>query len=571
MPGEGDIGLMGVVVETVEVDLASVDSLIARACKAYTTLPERSLEMSNEALDLLKGMEGERIHTRAMRARGLALLYNGRHEEGMGCLSEALVAVEPSDIDLKVRVLHSISSGHHLKGALLEELYFAQLSLEEARKTPDRDLICHAQTAVSLAFAHCGDFTQSLVHCRQIVDYLQMLEVQRPTELAIALNNLGLALMEVGKPGEAIDCLHRALGCPGLPEIMRQAIMTGLGEVLHGIGRSEEAAKLLSDAADILARCGQSHAEADARMKLGSLMMGIHQPEGAIVQFKVVLEMAAAVGTRNYVVEAHEALSRAYKASGQLTEAIDHLEKCLHFTREVNTEASTKALAELRVQLEVSEAQHQAELSHLRNVELVAAHDELQQAHDALRLAEKARAVLLEKLEIQSRTDGLTGLANRRELDARLAVEVERSQRYGTPLSVSICDIDHFKLVNDRFGHAVGDEVIRALASILRTQCRELDTAARYGGEEFCLLLPQTPIEEAAHVCERIRSAVESYNWASIDPNLTVTLSMGLSSCTGCDGTENIVSAADVQLYRAKRSGRNRVCSDRELASHAES
>ncbi len=105
----------------------------------------------------------------------------------------------------------------------------------------------------------------------------------------------------------------------------------------------------------------------------------------------------------------------------------------------------------------------------------------------------------------ESRVDALTGLANRRAFDERLDEEVARAIRYGHPLSLLMVDIDNFKLVNDRFGHTAGDEALKALAAIIDRSIRTIDIVARFGGEEFVVILPETPIEGAAVVAERVR------------------------------------------------------------------
>jgi diguanylate cyclase (GGDEF)-like protein len=164
-------------------------------------------------------------------------------------------------------------------------------------------------------------------------------------------------------------------------------------------------------------------------------------------------------------------------------------------------------------------------------------------------------------------TDSLTGLANRRALDARLELELERSRRSGQPLSVLMVDIDHFKHINDRHGHAAGDAVLRRLAGILREEIRGIDLAARYGGEEFVLLLPATASAAAYAVAERIRQAVAREVFVVPDERtLRVQVSIGIA-CFPDDDPEgdHLLQRADEALYAAKGAGRNRVMAYRDL------
>lgn len=164
-----------------------------------------------------------------------------------------------------------------------------------------------------------------------------------------------------------------------------------------------------------------------------------------------------------------------------------------------------------------------------------------------------------EFLEKQTREDALTGLYNRRFLNMQLEQEFKRAKRYGNPLSVVMCDIDHFKKINDTFSHQVGDDVLKTLGRIFKAYSRSVDTVARYGGEEFVLVLPETPKEKAVVLCEKLRAAVEHYTWSEIHPQLSVTISFGVSDNVRFSNYEKLLAEADEKLYEAKNSGRNRV------------
>jgi len=163
------------------------------------------------------------------------------------------------------------------------------------------------------------------------------------------------------------------------------------------------------------------------------------------------------------------------------------------------------------------------------------------------------------KLERESHEDPLTGIANRRLFSQRLAAEIELALAVGQPLTVAVADLDHFKIVNDRLGHPVGDEVLRQSAALMRQYCRGTDVVARIGGEEFALILPGMEREAAFTFCEELRHRVESHAWHLVHPQLRVTLSIGLAQWDGRGGVAELLQAADTQLYRAKHAGRNRV------------
>jgi len=161
-------------------------------------------------------------------------------------------------------------------------------------------------------------------------------------------------------------------------------------------------------------------------------------------------------------------------------------------------------------------------------------------------------------VERQALVDGLTGLANRRAATDALHAEAARAERFDTPLSLVLADLDEFKEVNDLHGHAVGDAVLRAFADVLRETVRESDVAGRWGGEEFLLLLPGADLEGAVQLAERVRVALGAREIPDA-PGLRVTASFGVAEYAGESNSEQLLVAADSALYRAKRAGKDRV------------
>jgi diguanylate cyclase (GGDEF)-like protein len=171
-------------------------------------------------------------------------------------------------------------------------------------------------------------------------------------------------------------------------------------------------------------------------------------------------------------------------------------------------------------------------------------------------------------LERLASSDSLTELDNRRCFFEKAAAEVERARRYGHPLSLQMLDIDHFKAINDRYGHVAGDHVLMALAEVLRANLRHSDVAARLGGEEFAILLPETNVDEAFAHAERIRQSVARLSVLNGTVSLSLTVSIGVAALGAGDSSiESVLMRADSCLYRAKQEGRNRVCVDRTVVT----
>ena len=173
--------------------------------------------------------------------------------------------------------------------------------------------------------------------------------------------------------------------------------------------------------------------------------------------------------------------------------------------------------------------------------------------HHLRRIALQDRARVLAR---QAATDPLTGLSNRLRFDERLNEEFIRWQRNGRLFAVILYDVDHFKEVNDLYGHPVGDQVLVKMSQTIVTALRRTDVAARWGGEEFVVLLDDTDVLKAAEVAEKLRLLIANM---AIDHIGIVTASFGVAQVTGGDNAETLMSRADNALYRAKLNGRNRV------------
>ena len=188
-------------------------------------------------------------------------------------------------------------------------------------------------------------------------------------------------------------------------------------------------------------------------------------------------------------------------------------------------------------------------------------HMQIKTLQDELR---RSNQLLLELAQ----TDPLTRLCNRRHLYEKLEIELNRCFRGTNPIALIMADIDHFKRVNDQFGHQVGDEVLTMVADLLQEELRTYDLAARYGGEEFCLVLPETDLEAASEVAELIRQRTEELVFNAPMENYKLTISFGVAAYDGTvEGSiDEIVRVADDALYEAKKLGRNQVV-EREIIS----
>ncbi|MES2113622.1 MAG: diguanylate cyclase [Pseudomonadota bacterium] len=185
--------------------------------------------------------------------------------------------------------------------------------------------------------------------------------------------------------------------------------------------------------------------------------------------------------------------------------------------------------------------------------QLARSHEELSASHQTI----LAQADQLRELSVR---DALTKLYNRRHFDEQATTLFNQAVRHQRPLSLVIGDIDFFKRINDQYSHATGDAVLRQVGEILRGHMRLTDLVARYGGEEFVIALPETALPQAAALCDKLRDLIEGFPWNEVQPGLKVTMSMGVYGDLAAGTAEAMLQKADELLYRAKESGRNRVC-----------
>ncbi len=252
-------------------------------------------------------------------------------------------------------------------------------------------------------------------------------------------------------------------------------------------------------------------------------------------------------------------LAAVLRAAGRPDEAYDALAEGFALERTVLEQQATRQLALQRAALETAGARREALALSARNVELHALVDELHSTKSELERRMQQLERLRDRFREQAHQDWLTGLRNRRWLARELPRLVASSRRSGTPMSMAIFDIDHFKTVNDRFGHDVGDRVLQMFGSVLVGAVREADIVVRTGGEEFVVLMPATARNEAILCFERVRDGLQRCLWPAPDPALTLTVSAGIVSLDERDSVRELSVLADDRLYAAKAAGRDRV------------
>ncbi|CAN5550925.1 hypothetical protein BH09CHL1_BH09CHL1_22780 [soil metagenome] len=374
---------------------------------------------------------------------------------------------------------------------------------------------------------------------------------------------LAVCEYELGRPERALELLDEAIR---MAEAEHLEYPFGLGEASYDqgrffvhLGKMDRAERAFNRAIANLRKANTPVAQARVVMCEWWIESIAGQFTEQTYQALVETAQEGGVASYNRAFDLHDALSRSAEALGLQKEAIFHLRESRRLVEEywagITERQSRVALK--RYQLE--DAERAAEQERQYREELARALDAAEKLNaENHELLEKLRAQSI-ILEQQATEDSLTGIGNRRYFDANLERELSRASEFQRSISVAFADIDNFKEINDRHSHRIGDEVLVAVAAIIRERLRNSYVYARYGGEEFAFILPEADSKHAGELAETVRSAIEQHDWESIANGLTVTLSIGLITRVGSVTPEQVISAADSLLYLAKRTGKNQV------------
>ncbi|HEX5495721.1 MAG TPA: GGDEF domain-containing protein [Mycobacteriales bacterium] len=513
----------------------------------------------SRARDAARGAKRYALVLGDQRSRAIALLATGavrRHDDdylgALECLHDARYHAEGcGDVRLLARVLTAVSGAHYELGQYAHAIEELTVALGLAFEVEDERVESDVYRALAGVYSRLEDPVRADGYARRALFIARRRCEDRPmAESLVLLGNVAAREQErlfyANQPGDAVAG-QRALAwyAEARPlarrledQTLEFRLVNNTARVMLYLDRPHDAARLLaaylSGSHDL-----RPHQIAVLRFGMGEATLAT-DPQAALVILLEAVKLAEAHRAVNHIPKMHLAIANAYERLGETANALAH-HKAYHQVERLVRGETPRAKATLAaIQLEAQEIRY--------------ASDRLRRASDAMTDHLESLQSQADKLDDRVRRDVLTELANRRAFDEWL------DRLFGTGsgpvVSVALLDIDEFKVINDTHSHLVGDEVLRRVARILEAAVRLSDMAARYGGEEFGLVLPNTPLDEAAAVCERVRRAVAEADWALVRPGLRVTVSAGVSQeCR----PELALSVADQRLYAAKRGGRNRV------------
>ncbi len=526
---------------------------LTHARRAYYEEPAGALAMAIRCYELARALPGAALCARACTLQGAVSLHRGDLRSALALVVEAERHAEVGhDLVARVEVAALKAQVSFFTGSYGEALSHAERSVQLSDEDGDLDLRIFARRATCLVFGNLGvrDLEPRVRGLLALT-----LESGNRWEETISRNDLACYYQEVGNLDAAEREIEHAVRvgatvpapqsfAMGLVYSTRADIRLLGGHPAEALADAERAIALLTvnSEANPYVLGVTVRAEVQARMALGQFDDAQQSGEGALTWLGDRVPQI-----RSLILST---LAAELRAAGRIEAAYDALARSAELERQAFRELSEIQLSLERATLETSAARRESE-------ELAAKNRELAQAHAELVLRASQLEALQEQLRDQADRDPLTGLHNRRYL----ARELERPahDRFTSPLSLAVLDLDHFKSINDAFGHAVGDQVLVRVSGLLLDVLRDTDIVVRSGGEEFLILMPGTEAHAARAACERIRAATQDDMWDRVATGLAVSASIGVASWCAPGDLEALVKLADQRLYEAKHAGRNTI------------
>jgi diguanylate cyclase len=527
-------------------EAAGVADVGAGHCAVLLRSAQNHLDRSEPAVAKALVLSVHSNEDPAVRIRALSLLARchqmlDEYAEGMAVASEALTLCQQQEDGsgeavIRAIVARMLVAAGDTDSALVEVV----TALEVAEANGDVTALGKVFASAATVYYYLEQFGDCLKFCERAAEIARMLG-DEPTNCVMldtmACANIALASAARSENDESDAMTFSATAQRHSRSAMAIArrvghrryegtAMANLAESLAFCGRVDEALHLLDS--------WQPDTERDSPYTIthlldtrGTICVASGRNEEAVEHFTAAL-MAAKGKTPAMVVCEH--LADVYERIGDAPAALRYFKKYFSLYKQVSSEAARLSGSIAVVRLETTQAKAAAEHERIRSAALANSNRELLQ---------------------QSIEDPLTGLKNRRHMDHLLHAGV-------AGYAVALIDVDHFKRVNDTYSHMVGDEVLRQLAKLLQAMCRADDVAVRFGGEEFAVLLSRQDEKTALATAERLRSRIEAYGWSVIEPDLAVTVSIGVALGSEADTPIDVLTLADERLYAAKNAGRNR-------------
>ncbi|MGM9323088.1 diguanylate cyclase [Deinococcus aquaticus] len=535
--------------------------LIQQAWSVRQSDPKGGALIAPRALDAARRCGDDLILGLAQRTSGFYCFMAGQYEEALTHLAQGMdIGILCDNRALQADCANFTAAVYSNLQEYEKAADHLAVVLRIAREDHDRLREAHALHNLSNLYYHNRDHAKAMELVQEGLELYRSLN--HVSGMAFALSMQATVAFDLGQPEVAAQAAQAAITYAQQAENLSvgNTARATAGQAAAYLGDTERGIAMLREAIKEARNNDLSLLEAGHLYELGRVLHRSGDLSGAQNCYEQTLALAEPLAARDVMMNTYLQLSELHSVQGRTQEALELYRRHHDVEREIHSLTAALKTRALMTQLEVERVKSEAQIYRLKTIELAS-------ANEALERVNTEKSGLVNMLEEQSRLlerqlseDGLTGLFNRRHVEGVLQHEFLHGRVTQAPLCVAMADIDHFKQINDQFSHLVGDQVLRMVAALFQNAVRPSDSVGRYGGEEFLFVFPNTTTEQGQRICERVRELVNVYDWSQIHPSLTVSLSMGVATDPRVPNHERLVSLADEQLYRAKRSGRNRVC-----------
>lgn len=527
-----------------------------RAVAAETGDARTYLALATEAVaaTTLTTLEIPRLHGRALLELGNAQRIVGEYGEALTTFEQVIQRGQEME---NGQAHHLLGLAYHRSAivydamgnlpAALERLRMAQLHYHEAEDAVGRSRV---ENSLGIVYSRSEDYDQALSYFESSFRAAEAMADR--SRMSSALSNISIATRLAGRIEEAVEAAERSLSLADHLDA-QASCTTNLALALASANRFSEAEAAFEEGLALHEALGDPVYLAEHLRCQAVFLMETDRPYQALPLLERSLALAEGLDALPQMQQGHWQLYLYWKARGDHPTALLHHEAYHEASRRSSMDAEARELRYQKWQQQVERARQEAAAERRGRERLAQAYAELAKVHRAL----SAQTVELQR---QSRHDGLTGLANRQFFDRQLATQAQQSMGLQKGLGLVLLDLDAFKSINDRFGHPLGDAVLRRVAAILLSNVRGGDLCGRLGGEEFGVLLVGSSLHGVHDVAHKLRHEVAEHPWDQLAAGLRVTTSVGGAWLSETEGdTQTLFSLADARLYRAKHGGRDQV------------
>ncbi|MCT4660748.1 MAG: diguanylate cyclase [Tissierellales bacterium] len=442
-------------------------------------------------------------------------------------------------------VLNLLGTIYRKKINFSKSLFYTLEAKNVSEKLNYRDLLPYIYDNLGKTYRKIEKYNESLSFHQKALKLYDRYDIDdKVLEISI-FSNIGSCYFELKDSLSSVSYYEASLSIASTldSDVNLADVYKKLSRVYLALADYDTAILYLEQALSIYLDYSDNKGLASTYLDLGYALLKKSQTEASIKYLKIALDLAIELSLKDHMIMCYQYLSELYETIGNFEVALEFYKEYSNLKNIMLNEQNSEYLSKLYAQNQIDTMEKEKEIYRLKNIELAKAHQDLKHAY--------------EQLEFMANKDPLTGLLNRRAMMERIGLEKNRSKRIGTSLSIILADIDYFKKINDYYGHDVGDEVLVDLSKLFKSTLRATDAICRWGGEEFLILLPDTTIEEAIIVAEKLRLEVASHSFRDALPAGKITMTMGVAEFKDHSTTKNWIKIADQALYRGKKDGRN--------------